>query len=193
MADEWQPRKVDLGTVNDRFFTFSSGVGLDASVVERVDAHPYRKARFGEYYFTWTAVSTFWRGYLVNPPQLEVQLGDETVTGVTAIVQNATPYTFFNRRPIEIAENVELQDGALGGAVLQRANLVDMPTVIWRAFSHRARLARHRQVHPYSGLHAVRVRSVDGRHVPIQVDGDHVGEVAEARYGIAPGALTVVA
>src|SRR6185295_17405537 len=45
LADDWQPRAVDLGVVNDRYFTFSSGVGLDASVVERVDAHPYRKAR----------------------------------------------------------------------------------------------------------------------------------------------------
>ena len=42
MADDFQPRRADLGMVNERFFTFSSGVGLDASVVERVDAHPYR-------------------------------------------------------------------------------------------------------------------------------------------------------
>ena len=33
MADDWQPRKVDLGVVNGRCFTFSSGLGLDASVV----------------------------------------------------------------------------------------------------------------------------------------------------------------
>ena len=55
MADDFQPRRVDLGLVNERYFTFSSGVGLDASVVERVDAHPYRKARFGECYYTYAA------------------------------------------------------------------------------------------------------------------------------------------
>ena len=32
---------------------FSAGVGLDASVVERVDAHPRLKARLGEWYYTW--------------------------------------------------------------------------------------------------------------------------------------------
>src|SRR3954468_8877700 len=42
MADDWQPRRVDLAFVNERFFTFSAGIGLDASVVRRVDAHPYR-------------------------------------------------------------------------------------------------------------------------------------------------------
>ena len=53
MADDWHPRKVDLGVVNGRCFTFASGLGLDASVVERVDANPKLKARFGPYFFTW--------------------------------------------------------------------------------------------------------------------------------------------
>src|SRR5829696_8641092 len=39
-ADAWQARAVDLGRVNDRWFTFSAGAGLDAAVVERVDSHP---------------------------------------------------------------------------------------------------------------------------------------------------------
>jgi len=53
MADDWRPRKVDLGVVNGRCFTFSSGLGLDASVVERVDSRPDLKARFGPYFFAW--------------------------------------------------------------------------------------------------------------------------------------------
>src|SRR3954447_7732775 len=36
MADDFRPRRVDTGRVNGRHFVFSSGVGLDASVVERV-------------------------------------------------------------------------------------------------------------------------------------------------------------
>ena len=44
LADRWEPRAVDLGRVNGRWFTFAAGVGLDASVVERVDAHPHLKA-----------------------------------------------------------------------------------------------------------------------------------------------------
>ena len=37
------------------------------------------------------------------------------------------------------------------------------------------------------------VRSVDGRPLPLQVDGDFIGEVDEARYSIKPRALNVVA
>src|ERR1700683_514302 len=88
MADDWQPRSVDLGVVNGRCFTFASGLGLDASVVERVDANPRRKDRLGAYFFTWTAVTTFLPRYLLTPPRLEVEAGGEKLAGITAIVQN---------------------------------------------------------------------------------------------------------
>ena len=89
MAYDWKPRRVDVGRVNDRYFTFSAGVGLDASVVEIVDAHPRLKARLGEWYYTWAAVKTFNRRYLVRPLRLRAQIGADSVDGVTAIVQNA--------------------------------------------------------------------------------------------------------
>src|SRR3982075_2096009 len=82
MADDWHPRKVDVGVVNGRCFTFSSGLGLDASVVERVDANPRMKARLGAWFFTWVAVTTYMRRYLVRPPRLEVDAGDTTLRGV---------------------------------------------------------------------------------------------------------------
>jgi diacylglycerol kinase family enzyme len=192
LADEWRPRRIDLGLVNDRHFTFSAGLGLDASVVERVDAHPYRKAKFGEWYFTWAAVDIFTRRYLLNPPQIDVSWDGSAVRGVTLIVQNAHPFTYFNRRPVEIAEGAELDSGTLAGAVLRRASPIDMPTVIWRALTKRARIVKHRQVTAFTGIDGLEARSPDGRPIPLQVDGDHIGEIAEARFGIAPAALSVV-
>src|SRR5438067_5413558 len=59
IADDFRPRRVDTGRVNGRHFVFASGVGLDASAVERVDSHPRLKRRLGEWYFTWAAISTF--------------------------------------------------------------------------------------------------------------------------------------
>jgi diacylglycerol kinase family enzyme len=192
MADEWRPRRVDVATVNDRLFTFSSGVGLDASVVERVERHPLLKARAGEYYFTYAAVTTFARRYLWSPPRLEVEVDGRWLEGVTTIVQNVTPYTYFNHRPIEIAEGTDLHSGSLAGVVLRRANPLDMPTIAWRAFSRRARIPRHRRVDAFEGVDRVRVRSLDERPLPLEVDGDYLGEVPEAEFGIRPDALTVV-
>jgi diacylglycerol kinase family enzyme len=39
----------------------------------------------------------------------------------------------------------------------------------------------------------VRVVAADGRPVAVQVDGDYIGDAAEAVFGVWPGALTVVA
>ena len=36
------------------------------------------------------------------------------------------------------------------------------------------------------------MRTADGRPLPLQADGDFLGEVAEARYSILPDALNVV-
>jgi len=192
IADDWRPRRVDLGDVNGRKFTFSAGVGLDASVVERVDAHPRLKARLGEWYYTVTGVSTFTRRYLVHPPRLEAMLGDERVVGVSAIIQNAAPYTYFGSRPVEMAEGASLSSGDLAGLVLERARPTDVPTIIWRALSKRARVIRHRHVHPFSGVRELTLRSLDDRPLPLQVDGDYIGEVSEATFAVTPRGITVV-
>jgi diacylglycerol kinase family enzyme len=192
MADDWQPRRVDLGVVNGRCFTFASGLGLDASVVERVDANPRMKARFGPWFFTWIAVGTFLRRYVVRPPRLTVQTADGEIEGVTAIVQNGSPFTYFQNRPIEIAEGASLDSGALAGGVLKNATLLAMPSIAFRAFSPRARVARHRQITSVEDASDLVVRSADERPLPLQVDGDYLGEVSEARYSVMPGALNVI-
>src|ERR671931_2861151 len=92
MADDFRPRRVDLGRANDRLFVFASGIGLDASVVRRVDAHPYRKARFGPWYYTYAAVATFNRRYLVRPPRVRLHAGEQSLEAVTVIVQNSDPF-----------------------------------------------------------------------------------------------------
>ncbi|HWF49094.1 MAG TPA: hypothetical protein VG294_00505, partial [Solirubrobacteraceae bacterium] len=177
----------------DRHFLFSAGVGLDASVVERVDAHPRLKARYGEWYYTAVSIRTFTRSYLFRPPRFEATLDTETVNGVTVIVQNGTPYTYFRNLPVNMGEGAELTSGDLAGVVLERASAIDIPTVIWRALSQRARLARHRRVHAFSGVPGLRVRSLDGRLLPLQVDGDYIGAVPEATFGLTPGGIAVVA
>jgi diacylglycerol kinase family enzyme len=193
MADDWQPRPVDIGYAGDRKFLFSAGVGLDASVVEVVDAHPRLKAQLGEWYYAATTLRTFNRHYLLHPPRLEAELGDERVHGVTVALQNATPYTYFGSRPVELSEGATLQSGDLSGVVLTRASPIDVPTLLWRALAKRPHFMRHRQVHAFSGLKRMRVRTLDDRPLPVQVDGDYIGEVLSAEFGVLPGGLIVLA
>jgi diacylglycerol kinase family enzyme len=116
----------------------------------------------------------------------------ETREGVLTIIQRSHPYTYFGRRPIEIAEGAELHNGMLAGVVLEHAGVLTVPTVIRRAFSPRARMVDHRRVSGFATRGDVRVRSKDGAPVPVQVDGDFIGETDEARFAVRPRALSVV-
>jgi diacylglycerol kinase family enzyme len=193
LADDWQPRKVDIGQVNDRYFVFAAGLGLDASVVERVDAHPRLKARYGEWYYTLVACGVFNRRYLFHPPRMEVTLGDTKVNGVTAIVQTADPYTYFGNQPVHMGEGATLDGGDLAGVVLERASPIDIPTVLWRALSKRARVIKHRRVTGFNDLSELTVRSLDDQPLPLQVDGDYIGEVTAAEFAVRPRGITVIA
>lgn len=193
LADDFRPRKVDLGLVNGRAFVFSAGVGIDASVVERVDAHPRLKARFGPYYYSWAAVATFNRRYLVNPPRMRVTVDGETLDGVTTIAQNSDPFTYFGTRPIRVCEGAGLETGSLSVGVLRKATPMELPTLIPRLLSSKAKtVSKHRQIAPFPGVHEAIVESADDRPLPVQVDGDYIGDERSVRFSAAPGALTVV-
>jgi diacylglycerol kinase family enzyme len=192
VADRFAPRLVDLGEVEGRLYTFSAGVGMDADVVRRVDARPRLKARFGPYFFSATALATFARRYLLAAPRMFVNVGGETLSGVTMVVQNAEHYTYFHDRPIDLADGATLESGTLSGVVLRRASLLGAPTLIARGAIAAARVTGHRQVRGFDGATSLTVSSASGRPLPLQVDGDYIGEVTEARFAIRPRALTIV-
>jgi diacylglycerol kinase family enzyme len=192
MAHDWRPRRVDLGQVNGRAFLFSAGVGLDASVVEQVDAHPRLKRRLGEWYYTWTGIRTFNRRYLISPPRFTAEVDGGRIEGVTAIVQNAEPYTYFGNRQVHMADGASLSSGDLSGIILRRASLIDMPTILLRAFASGLRVTGHRQVTAVRSANEIAIRSLDDRSLPLQVDGDYIGEAAEARFRVVPDGLLIV-
>jgi diacylglycerol kinase family enzyme len=199
LADDFRPRKIDLGDVSGRRFVFACGVGLDATVVQRVDSHPALKRRAGHYYYAWSAVSGFYRRYLRNPVRISVAVDEREIEGITAIAQNSDPFTYFRRHPIRVCEGVALDDGRLSLAVLKRAAQRDVPTLIPRLLNPRLRATAHRQIDHFDGVLRASIRSVsrDGsgavRPFPVQVDGDYIGELTDAELSVHPGALTVVA
>jgi diacylglycerol kinase family enzyme len=193
MADRWEPSRVDLGIAGERFFTFAAGVGLDAATVERVDRHPALKARVGEWYFTATALSTFTSRYLIRPPRVRVEADGRRIEGVTVVIQNDDPFTYFASRPIRICVGAGNRNGTLSAAVLKRATPLEAPTIIARIFAGRPdSVSRHRQVEPLEALKGFRIVSTDDRPFPLQLDGDHVGDFREMDFGIRPLSLAVV-
>jgi diacylglycerol kinase family enzyme len=199
LADAWVPRQIDLGMAGDRYFVFSCGMGIDATVVKRVDAHPRLKSRAGPYYFSWAAISALYRKYMVNPVRMRVQADGGIVEGVTALAQNSDPFTYFASRPIRVCEGIEIDDGTLSLGVLKRAAQRDMTTFIPRLFSEKRPASRHRQIEHFDDITHAHISSIsetaDGtlRPFPVQVDGDYIGEMTEVDLRAAPKALMIVA
>jgi diacylglycerol kinase family enzyme len=199
IADRFEPRRIDLGTINGRRFVFACGMGLDATVVRRVDAHPRMKARAGRWYFTWAAVSGFYRQYLRDPVRMSVELEGNRFEGITTVIQNSDPFTYFGKTPVRVCEGAALDNGTLSLAVLRRATQRDMPTIATRVFSERFRPHAHKQIDHAEGITEALVQSTSKeeggalRRFPVQVDGDYIGDFAEVQVGVEPRALTLVA
>ncbi len=199
LADDFQPRKIDLGLINDRYFVFSCGAGIDATVVEKVDANPRLKRKAGPYFYSWVAATSYYRKYVRNPVRLKAMIDGSEHEGVTILAQNSDPFTYFGKQPIHVCENVRIDDGSLGMVVLKRANQLDVMSVIPRLLSNRLSTAKHGQVESFQDMMEAVVTSTsngpDGnlRPFPVQVDGDYIGLFEEITLKAAPQALTIVA
>jgi diacylglycerol kinase family enzyme len=193
LSDDLHPRRVDLGRVNGRHFVFSSGVGIDAEATEWVDSRPWLKSRSGDLAFTIAAVQSFLRNYRAKPPSMAVEVGGERVAGVSAMVQNSDPYTYFGSRPLRLCEDIAFDNGYLSLLMMKRATTVDAPGVLRQLFSRNGRLAYHRRARSFTRVEHARVLSLSGRPLPMEVDGDYIGTATEFVYEADPGALLVIA
>jgi diacylglycerol kinase family enzyme len=193
MADDWRPRRIDLGAVNGRAFTFASGYGYDASVVKRIDRQPRLKHhRLREPYFVYCAISTALREYVRDPPRMDVHLRDGADRAITTLVQNGEAFTYLGDKPLALAPGGGLGTASLAGLVLRGVRARDVATIALRVLSPGRSMGGHPQIDAFRDVDGLRCVSIDGRAIPLHVDGDHVGDVDEAVFAIRPGALAVV-
>ena len=199
LADDFRPRRIDLGTANGRRFVFSAGCGLDAAAAKKVDARPRLKARLGPYFYTWVATSSFYREFLRNPVRMRLSSAGREIDGITVLAQNSDPFTYFGSRPVRVCRNVAIDDGTLAIGVLERATQRDVGFIATRLLVDRFPATNHRHIDHVDGVTEGVVESLstdasgETRSFPVQVDGDYIGDHTRLELGIEPGALTVVA
>ncbi len=190
--------RIDLGAIGERRFTFAAGLGIDAAVTRRVDARPDLKARFGPWFYTAAALATLYREYRSGAPRMRVQLRRDhqplgpALEGVTTIIQNGSPYTYFRRLPVALAPGGSLRSGTLAGCVLRAARLRDVPSLALRALLPSAEVARHPRVAAFGDIATLTIESAEGVPLPAHVDGDFIGRFARIDLSVTPGALAVL-
>jgi diacylglycerol kinase family enzyme len=199
LADDPPERQITLGRAGERYFLFSCGAGIDATVVEKVDARPELKSRIGPWFYSWKAVTSYYRSYLRDPVMIEVSIGGEAARGLTALCQNSDPFTYFGNRPVHVCPRVDLDEPELSMAVLKRASQVDTIGLISRLLSSRLDAADHSQVEIFPRLTYAELTSVSAsssgelRAFPVQVDGDFIGRFERLTITAEPDALRIIA
>jgi diacylglycerol kinase family enzyme len=179
-------RRVGLGRVDDRWFTFNAGIGWDAEVVAAVDRRRHKQA--SPVLYMRTALGHYAREAL-HAPELTVELpGEEPVTGVRlAFVCNTDPWTYVGSRPLRLIPTCSFDRG-LGLFALRSLRT---PTVLRHLGQVLRNAAEPKGKHLVLRDDVSHIRVTSAKPVRVQVDGDLLGERRSVNFVSVPAALRV--
>ncbi|MEP6599370.1 MAG: diacylglycerol kinase family protein [Actinomycetota bacterium] len=181
-------REISLGRLDERWFTFTAGIGFDAAVIAAIERHRRRGHRSTNALYARVALREFYRSDRRHP-LLHLELPDGTVVDDVfyAIVANADPWTFVGDRPLRPTPQVSFESGL---DVYARRRM--------RSIGVLASMARMARRNPRAGgrgaavhhdLAGLVLRS--DALIPVQVDGDLLEPREKMHFRSVPKALAV--
>jgi diacylglycerol kinase family enzyme len=186
---EGRSRTLGLGRADERWFTFTAGLGLDADAVRWIErARAKGKAPTPARYVR-SALRQFFRDTDRRHPALTLERpGEPPMPGLfLAIVTNTTPWTYFGSRPVVLTRSASF-DAGLDLVAMKRLRTVG---TLWAAsgmlFGDGLR-GRAALVLP--DLSEFRI--VADHPVHLQIDGDYLGERESVTFRSHPNAIRVV-
>jgi len=179
-------RRISLGRVNGRRFTFSGGLGIDAELVRRIDALGRASGkRANDLAFARTLAGIFTESRARFAPAMEVEgLGRVAF----ALVANGHPYSYVGRIPLRIAPKAKFELG-LDLVAPREINARRLPQVAAWALAGKGQQRSPHVLYVHDADELV-VRA--DRPMPLQVDGEDLGDVEEAHFEAERSALRVL-
>lgn len=193
--EEGSARSIALGTVNGRRFTFAAGIGIDAEIVRRIDERGRggdsadEASRPGDLWFVREAIGVLLEGEYASPTmQVEVP-GQGSLRAATVFVANCSPWSFAGPVPLDVAPDASFEGGF---------DLVLVESVAARSAPGRiASLLRSNEDSSDDGvrrLHDLEQATVRcERPLPVQVDGELLGEFDVVELGLVRDAARLLA
>jgi len=177
-------RRITLGRVNGRRFAFAAGIGLDAEAVRRVDELGRRAdgKRPGDLAFALAVVRSLGSHGMHLEPALEVRgLG----RAACAFIANGAPYTYAKGIPVPIAPEADFELGLdlVAPVRIRRRSLLRLAYSLLTGRGRSGLLYAH---------DVDRLEVSCDRPMPLQVDGEDLGDVQEALFEAERGAVAVL-
>ena len=180
-------RRISVGRVNGRRFGFACGIGLDAEIVRAVDDLGRRSdgRRPGNLRFAWTGLRTLARHRLTLAPALEVVgLG----RAAFALVSNGPAYSYAGPVALRPAPDTSFE-GGLDLVAPVRLRPREVPRFVWYALGHGDRAGADDVIHAHD---VDRIEIVCDRSLPLEVDGEDLGDVTRVLVEAEREAVTVL-
>jgi len=182
------PRTISLGRVDDRYFTFNAGLGIDAEVVKAVEDRRATGKPISNLLHARKAFTQYFR--TDHHPRLTISVDDGPPrAGVHLVfVSNVDPWTYFQSRPIRTNPGTTA-DAGLGLFALTSLRLPGVLRVAGQLLRRHA-TPSSRGLLRSDNVNSVAVTCRDP--VGLQVDGDYLGVRDGARFDSVPDALRVL-
>jgi diacylglycerol kinase family enzyme len=180
-------RRISLGRVNGRRFGFAAGIGLDAEAIRRLEARGRRDdgARAGNAVFAWELTRLLAQRRGRFEPALEI-LGRGRAA--FALVANGDPYSYAGPLPIRVAPEARFELG-IDLFAPRGVSPVTIPRLLTYVLFGRGH-SRARDI--VSGHDLDRIEVVCDAPMPIQVDGEDLGDSTSAIFEAERGAALVL-
>jgi diacylglycerol kinase family enzyme len=177
-------RRITLGRVNGRRFAFAAGIGVDAEAVRRVDELGRRDdgRRPGDLAFALAVVRVLAAERLHVEPKLEVKgLG----RAASVFVANGAPYTYARGVPLPIVPDADFELGLdlVAPVRIRRRSLARLVFEILTGHGRAGLL----YAHDADGFEVV-----CDEPLPLQADGEDLGDVESAVFEAERGAVRVL-
>jgi diacylglycerol kinase family enzyme len=180
-------RRISLGRVNGRRFGFSAGIGLDAQLVRRVEARgrSRERGRAGNVAFATEAFGLLAAERFTLEQELEV-LGHGRAA--FALAANCDPYTYAGRVPLHVAPSARFELG-LDLVGPRRVTPRNLPRLLGYVIRGRGQDEAADVIYVHD---ADRVEIVCDRPLPLQADGEDLGDVQEVLLESERNAVSVL-
>jgi diacylglycerol kinase family enzyme len=180
-------RRIGVGSVNGRRFGFNAGIGLDAEIVRAVDAlgrHPDGR-RPGDWSFAWTGMRTLAKHRFRLEPVLELKGHGRAAF---ALVSNCAEYSYAGRFALRVAPEASFESG-LDLVAPIRMRVHELPRLLSYALGGGDRSKAPKLLYAHD---LDRLEVVCDRPLPLQVDGEDLGDVEQAVFEAERDAVTVL-